>query len=194
MINIFPYPLHEGSHWIPGRTGIREILWSTELSPEKASRIIGWWDKHRGDIEIHLLPFVSASPIIGCFVDENQVALNSKQMDRIPPEMVPFILLHESRHSDQAREGLYHEEYFRAALEEDRDAFAENYRKAEADANTYALSVMDELGFSIFARVERSRLRANEDAAGQVYEMMREDIKKYHPATFRDLVMKQIIG
>jgi len=194
MINIFPYPLHESSNWIPGRTGIKEILWSTELSPGKCARVIGWWDKHRRDIEIYLLPFASNSPIIGCFVGEGQVAINSKQIGQVPPEMVPFVLLHESRHWDQTKDGLYHEEYFRAALAGDKAAFAENYRKAETDANTYALSVMNELGFNIFVRVEGKRLRANEDAADEVYDMMRTDIMKYHPDTFRDLIMNQILG
>jgi hypothetical protein len=192
MIGISNYSLSEKDTQLPGEIGIRDLITLIGINGESGRRICSWWEKHRVDKKIYLLPFKTQSPIVGCFIEEGKIAINSKQIDGISPEMILFVLLHESRHSDQSEE--YRKEYFQTVVDDDKESFRKIYKESESDANVYALSIMNNLGFSMFSRISGPVLRRNEEATEEIYSMMRSDILRYRPFNFTGLIVKQILG
>lgn len=195
MTNISDYSLFEKDTQLPGEIDIRDLITLIGMDGDlRRDRICNWWEENRRDKKIYLFPFKTKSPIVGCFIENGRIAINSNQIGEMPPEMVLFVLLHESRHSDQSKSGEYHKGYFQTVLDEDMESFRRIYKEAESDANVYALNTMNSMGFNIFTRVSGPRLRRNEEAADEIYSMMRSDILMYKPFNFPDLIIKQISG
>lgn len=176
---------------IPGQT--LPIAFFTDLGfpPREALRLTDWWDRNRSRIRIHYFPFATEAPIMGVFFGEDVIAINQKPM--VPPPIKIFIALHESKHADQFMEGRFEEYYFGRVVNRDLTGFLESYAELEREANDYAISSMRDLGFSNFIDPQENRLRGNEGAGRMVYNMMSQDIEKYKPETFTDLLISQII-
>jgi hypothetical protein len=178
---------------LPGEVRIEEFVNFLNISIETKKAVCDWWGLSRSNIRIHIFPFKTESPILGCFAGNKRVAINSKGIDGIPPEMILFALLHETRHSDQYDADEYHREYFGAANRGDLDSFRRTYFDSEKDANSYAISVMRDIGFGYFLDKQERRIRKNEEAADMVYSMMRNDIEKHNVSSLIELVFKQIL-
>ena len=177
----------------PGEVGIEEFVNFLKINSEIKKEVCNWWSLSRNNIKIHIFPFRTESPILGCFIGNKRVAINSKGIDGIQPEMILFALLHETRHSDQYDADEYHGEYFGAANRGDIDSFRRTYLNSEKDANSYAISVMRDIGFDYFLDRQEKMIRKNEEAADMVYSMMRNDIEKHKVSTLMELVFKQIL-
>ena len=178
---------------LPGEVGIEEFVNFLKINSEIKKEVCNWWGLSRNNIKIHIFPFRTESPILGCFIGNKRVAINSKGIDGIQPEMILFALLHETRHSDQYDADEYHGEYFGAANRGDIDSFRRTYLNSEKDANSYAISVMRDIGFDYFLDRQEKMIRKNEEAADMVYSMMRNDIEKHKVSTLMELVFKQIL-
>ena len=178
---------------LPGEVGIEEFVNFLKINSEIKKEVCNWWGLSRNNIKIHIFPFRTESPILGCFIGNKRVAINSKGIDEIQPEMILFALLHETRHSDQYDADEYHGEYFGAANRGDIDSFRRTYLNSEKDANSYAISVMRDIGFDYFLDRQEKMIRKNEEAADMVYSMMRNDIEKHKVSTLMELVFKQIL-
>ena len=178
---------------LPGEVGIEEFVNFLKINSEIKKEVCNWWGLSRNNIKIHIFPFRTESPILGCFIGNKRVAINSKGIDEIQPEMILFALLHETRHSDQYDADEYHGEYFGAANRGDIDSFRRTYLNSEKDANFYAISVMRDIGFDYFLDRQEKMIRKNEEAADMVYSMMRNDIEKHKVSTLMELVFKQIL-
>ena len=177
----------------PGEVGIEEFVNFLKINSEIKKEVCNWWGLSRNNIKIHIFPFRTESPILGCFIGNKRVAINSKRIAGIQPEMILFALLHETRHSDQYDADEYHGEYFGAANRGDIDSFRRTYLNSEKDANSYAISVMRDIGFDYFLDRQEKMIRKNEEAADMVYSMMRNDIEKHKVSTLMELVFKQIL-
>jgi hypothetical protein len=112
---------------------------------------------------------------------------------RMPKEMLLFLALHESKHSDQYMDGDFESMYFDPVIAGDRDLFIRGYNELEKEANDYALAAMVDLGFSRFVETQERQLRSNELAGRMVYDMMREDIKKTGATNFQELIRAQVL-
>lgn len=155
------------------------------------NNISEWWDANRSNIKIHLFPFGSVDPIAGVFLGEDTVCINENL--RMPPHIKMFLALHESRHCDQERDGIFMEGYYDTVINNDLEGFLEAYSRLEKDANDYAIQSMRDIGFSREMDMEENRLRGNERAGNMVYSMMKKDIERLNPTDFFDLLKKQIL-
>jgi hypothetical protein len=171
--------------------GIREFLENIEISLEKHDRIVQWWEENRSNIRVHYFRFTSENPIMGVFLGERDVAINSKTV--APGWMKLFLALHESRHSDQHREGVLIPGYWDTVVAEDEETFLAAYQYFEQDANDFAVQSMVEIGFEREMQGNERRLRGNEGAGKLVYQMMQRDIEKYQPSDLIDLFKMQIL-
>ena len=169
---------------------IPDFLDKIGIRPEKHERIINWWNEHRGDIKILYFPFSSPNPILGCFLEENIVCINSKVGS--PPHIKLFISLHESRHCDQHENGIFMDGYFKTVLNDEKEEFLRAYRRLEKDANDFAINSMRTIGFEKEMNQEESRLRGNENFGNVVYGMMKHDISRFEPNDFFDLLKSQV--
>lgn len=174
----------------PGRS-IEDFCIGIGINPSMISNISEWWSKNRSNIKIHLFPFSSPDPIAGVFLGDDTVCINESL--RMPPHIKMFLALHESRHCDQERKGMFMEGYYDTVINNDLDGFLEAYSKLEKDANDYAINSMREIGFSREMDMEENRLRGNERAGNMVYSMMKRDIERLNPTDFFDLLKKQIL-
>ena len=166
---------------------LREIRIDSELIPS----ISEWWNENRSGIEIYFFPFQCEEPISGVFLDDNKICVNSRMA--IPSHIKLFLALHESRHCDQQKSGIFMEGYYDTVLNDDIKGFLKTYLDLEKDANDFAISSMREIGFSREFDIYLERhLRGNERAGNAVYSMMKKDIEKYKPTDFFDLLKKQI--
>lgn len=178
---------------IPGRADIECLVNLLDVNFDLRKSLRDWWNLNRKDISIHIFPFKTNLPILGCFMGDKKVAINSNEAKMVSPEMVLFVLLHESRHSDQYDSGKYQDEYFESVFRCDIDSFRRTYLSAEMDANSYAISSMREMGFDYFLDSDEEKVRKNELVVDSVYAMMRDDIEKYEALNLMDLVFKQIL-
>ena len=110
----------------------------------------------------------------------------------MPPHVKLFLALHESRHCDQHRQGIFMQGYYDAVINGDRDSFLTAYAELERDANDYAINSMRQIGFDREMNFEEMMLRGNERAGNMVYQMMTSDIERLQPTDFFDLLKKQI--
>ena len=110
----------------------------------------------------------------------------------MPPHIKLFIALHESRHCDQHSEGIFNPQYFETVVQGNKSEFLENYVRLEVDANDFAINSMRELGFDLEMNREERMLRGNEYAGYKVYDMMTQDIQRFKPVDFIDLLKKQV--
>lgn len=156
-----------------------------EVFGSEVPQISEWWEQNRASIEIYYFPFNSQHPIMGVFLEDG-VAINSKVGGDL---MKVFIALHESRHLDQHRRGVFNP-YFMSVMDGDEGLFLKTYAELEKDANDYAIAAMTAMGFGEFA--SQHFLRHNELAGRVVFKMMSQDIRRYHPKTFFDLLRAQI--
>jgi len=161
------------------------------MHPQDARKYSQLWEKVRPGYQIHYFPFKSINPILGCFFYDRDVCIN--QRIHIPASVKAFISLHESRHCQQYAEGILERGYFTTVVEGDKEDFLVNYRQLEEDANNFALDSLSEGGFENFVLQEGPRLKSNENMGPQVYQMMREDIKKTGATTFADMLAFQIL-
>ncbi len=152
--------------------------------------ISSWWNENRRDIRIHLFTFNSPQPIAGVFLGEDIIALNERVP--MPPHVKLFLALHESRHCDQHREGIFMERYYETVVRGDRENFLRAYSELERDANDFAINSMRQIGFEREMDREEMMLRSNERAGDMVYQMMSADIRRLNPVDFFDLLKKQI--
>jgi len=176
---------------IPGKVEPVEFLTNLGFQEQEIEIIARWMAENRGDINLHYFPFRSSQPIAGVFIGDRDVAINSKM--RMPKEMLLFLALHESKHSDQYMDGDFESMYFDPVIAGDRDLFIRGYNELEKEANDYALAAMVDLGFSRFVETQERQLRSNELAGGMVYDMMREDIKKTGATNFQELIRAQVL-
>jgi hypothetical protein len=110
----------------------------------------------------------------------------------LPPHIKLFLVLHESRHCDQHSQGIFNPEYFETVVQGNKSEFLRNYLKLEQDANDFAINSMRELGFDLEMNREERNLRRNEGAGHMVYDMMTQDIQRFRPTNFIDLLKKQV--
>lgn len=85
------------------------------------------------------------------------------------------------------------EGYYNTVVQGNRDEFMRSYIELEREANDYAEMALNQMGFEGFCRSQMPRLRMNEGAGGMVYEMMSNDIRKYNPVDFIELLERQIL-
>lgn len=152
--------------------------------------ILDWWSKNRNHIKIYHFPFSSPHPIAGVILSENEIAVNKKM--NLPPHIKLFLVLHESRHCDQHSQGIFNPEYYETVVQGNKSEFLKNYVKLEQDANDFAINSMRELGFDLEMNREERMLRGNEGAGYKVYDMMTQDIQRFKPVDFIDLLKKQV--
>ena len=170
---------------------IEQLLERIRIPNPMRPTIISWWNQNRRDIGIHFFTFNSPQPIAGVFLGENIIALNERLP--MPPHVKLFLALHESRHCDQHREGVFMEGYYETVLRGDREGFLMAYSELERDANDFAINSMRQIGFEREMNMEEMMLRGNERAGGMVYQMMTNDIQRLNPVDFIDLLKKQIL-
>jgi hypothetical protein len=185
------FKIFESLENLPSSITIEEYVNQIGLHESKRQDVINWWNDNRKDFNIHYFPFQSQKPIAGCFLDEKTVAINSKM--NMPPEVKLFLALHESGHCNQYKEGRFIEGYYNTVLRGDKEQFLEYYIQLENDANNFAEFAMNQMGFTQFCQREMPRLRMNERAGVMVFQMMTEDINKFNPTDFFDLLIKQIL-
>jgi hypothetical protein len=169
---------------------ITDFLIKIRIDESKIQTISDWWSQNRTGIKIHLFPFKSQR-IMGVFLGVDTICIND--LSFFPPHMKLFLALHESRHCDQHREGRFMSGYYDTVIAENKVGFLKAYSELEKDANDFAISSMRQCGFSREMDNEESRLRMNETMGNQVYEMMTNDIRKFNPIDFIDLLKKQIL-
>lgn len=189
------YQLFESTSYdLPGEISIEEFLKNIRFT-NNAEVVADWWHKNRSHIKIYFFPFSSSQPIMGSFMDENSIVINSKAIQMMPfPEMRLFLALHESRHADQHREGKFMDGYFQSVVDGDFEKFSSFYEELEEDANDFAEDSLREMGFDRFCDQHMRGLRMNERAARQVFQMMSQDIRRFSPLNdFFDLLAKQIL-
>ena len=160
------------------------------ISQRNQSYIVKWWNQNRSNIKIYHFNFSSPHPIAGVILSENEIAINKKM--NMPPHAKLFIALHESRHCDQHSEGIFNPQYFETVVQGNKSEFLENYVRLEVDANDFAINSMRELGFDLEMNREERMLRGNEYAGYKVYDMMTQDIQRFKPVDFIDLLKKQV--
>lgn len=185
--------LHKQSE-IPGEISINGFMEAIgqgrEMPFMDKDLIIDWWNKNRKDFKIYYFPFRTTKPIMGCFIGENKILINSRPP--VPPFIKFFIALHESRHADQRKEGLFDDSYFLSVAEENKDKFLRGYSRLESDANSYAVNSCRDLRIFPIVQME-SQLRGNEKSGEEVYNMMDSDIKNLGAESMDDLLLKQIL-
>lgn len=169
---------------------IEEFIVKVGIPSFRSTEIINWWNQNRANIRIHLFPFASTQPIAGVFLGENIIAINERLP--MPPHIKLFLALHESRHCDQHRQGIFMEGYYNSVVNGDKETFLQTYRELEKDANDFAIQSMRSCGFEREMSFEEVRLRGNERAGDMVYQMMSGDIQRLNPTDFFDLLKKQI--
>jgi hypothetical protein len=169
---------------------IDEFCTRIGIHPPMIPAISEWWSKNRSNIKIHFFPFGSIEPIAGVFLGTDTICINENS--RMPPHIKMFLSLHESRHCDQHRDGIFMDGYYNTVLNNDLEGFLEAYSILERDANDYAIGSMREIGFSREMDREENMLRGNERAGNMVYRMMKRDIERLNPTDFFDLLKKQI--
>jgi len=170
---------------------IEEFVDIAGFSSNEQEIIIDWWNKNRNEYIINYFPFITNEPILGGFIGDNTIAINSK-MRSVPKEMLLFIALHESKHGDQTKKGTFEDGYFQSVVDGDEEKFLDNYQSLEKDANDYAINAMKEIGYDSFINMMERMIRGNEHQGKLVYKMMTKDIEKHHPKTFTELIKKQI--
>lgn len=160
------------------------------ISQRNQPDIIKWWNQNRNNIKIYHFPFSSPHPILGVILSENEIAVNKKM--NVPPHIKLFVALHESRHCDQHSQGIFNPQYFETVVQGNKMEFLKNYVKLEVDANDFAINCMRQLGFELEMNREERMLRGNEGAGYKVYDMMTQDIQRFRPVDFIDLLKKQV--
>ena len=176
----------------PNKITIEEFIKDFHFSEQIKNNVIDWWNKNRNRFNIHYFPFNTTEPICGVFIDENTIAVNSKEK-RIPPEILLYIVLHESRHADQEVNDKFSERYFQTVLNDDKESFLKNYQELEKDANDFAVESMREMRFDFFIDHMEKMLRGNEKEGENVWKMMKADIEKFKVKSFSELLLKQIL-
>ena len=169
---------------------ITDFLRKIRIDESKIPAISEWWSENRSEIKIHLFPFKSPR-IMGVFLGIDTICIND--IGFLPPHVKLFLALHESRHCDQHREGRFMSGYYDTVIAGDKAEFLKAYAELEKDANDFAINSMRECGFVREMNMEESRLRMNETMGNQVYDMMTQDINKFNPVDFTDLLKKQIL-
>lgn len=196
------------SYNLPGEISIEDFLKKINFTnpyteaylkekgmPSESQTVVDWWHKNRSNIKIHLFPFNCPQPIMGSFMDENSIVVNSKSIQMMPKaEMRLFLALHESRHADQHAEGKFMDGYFQSVVDDDYEKFSEFYSELEKDANDFAENALREMGFDHFCDGHMIHLRGNERQGSNVFSMMKQDIRKFGPVEdFFELLAKQIL-
>lgn len=169
---------------------IEDYLNMIGIPQYKIPKIVDWWYKNLSNMKINYFPFSTHLPIFGVFLGIDEVAINKKT--HVPPFMKLFILLHESRHCEQHKNGIFMKGYYDTVVDNNREEFLINYKILEKDANNFAINSMKMCGFEQEMEKEEYHLRMNENSGNQVYNMMKNDILKYNPSDFIDLLKKQI--
>ena len=180
------------SYSLPSKVTIEEFVDNLRLPLEEKDVIIEWWNNNRKRFNIHYFKFNTTEPICGVFIDENTIAVNSKEK-RMPAEMLLYIILHESRHADQEINDKFSERYFDTVVNDDKESFLKGYKELETDANDYAIKSMEEMGFDNFTNHMGRMMRGNEKEGENVWKMMKADIEKFQAKTFAELLHKQIL-
>jgi len=192
MRNILYYSqLFESKSEYPGFVDPLDFATKAGFRSDEADIIAQWWNNNRGNVKIHYFPFKSTQPIAGVFLGDNDVAINSRM--NTPKEIKLFLALHESKHADQYREGDFDPLYFEPVLNDDLALFNRGYNQLETEANDFGVWAMRDLGFNGFIESNERMLRGNELAGKMVFNMMKEDIKKYNPDSFVDLIKAQVL-
>jgi len=176
------------SNELPSFITIYEFIDS--LNIQYKEQIISWWIKNRNDIKIYYFPFNTNKPIIGCFMGTDSVLINSSA--NVPAEIKFFIALHESKHADQEKLGIFTPGYFQTVINGNKNEFLKNYKILENEANTFAINSCKEIGIKEIVNIE-NRLRSNENMGHVIYDMMRADILKTRATTIFELLKYQIL-
>lgn len=182
--------LNENQKIKPNPISIEDFVNRIGLSDDMEENVIDWWKTNRSRIKIQYFPFNTTQSIMGCFLDENTVAINSTL--RIPSEVALFIALHESYHADQHLEGRFMEPYFHSVKNDDRETFLSAYKQLEKESNDFATESMLDMGFDQFVRMMVPMLRRNEYNGTQVWDMMKKDIDEYQSNDMFELLASQI--
>ena len=83
--------------------------------------------------------------------------------------------------------------YYDTVVSGEKQSFLQSYIDLEKDANDYAFNSLREMGLERLYQFEELRLRGNQGAGEMVYRMMTEDIERFRPVDFIDLLKKQIM-
>lgn len=166
---------------------LNEIGFQDNLKPQ----VINWWNQNRQGFKIHHFNFSSPKPIAGVFLGVDEIAINKRLP--MPPHIKLFLALHESGHCNQHREGRFMAGYYDTVVSGEKQSFLQSYIDLEKDANDYAFNSLREMGLERLYQFEELRLRGNQGAGEMVYRMMTEDIERFRPVDFIDLLKKQIM-
>lgn len=188
MKHLTPFKIFENLE--SNQVSINEFLAGIGIDNGKIPEILDWWGKNRNDIKIHFFPFKTRQPIAGCFMGVDKICINQNLF--MPSHIKLFLALHESRHCDQHREGVFEAGYWEPVVQGRKGDFLREYRNLERDANDFAVNSMREIGFEREMNMEEGRLRSNEGAGEMVYRMMTDDIQRTGATNFFDLLKKQI--
>jgi hypothetical protein len=175
---------------LPDYTTIVEFVDLLKIQSPIKENIISWWEINRTDIKIYYFPFNTNKPIMGCFMGTDTILINSST--HLPSEIKFFIALHESKHADQEKLGIFTPGYFQTVVDGNKEEFLKNYRILENEANTFAINACKEIGFNQIVSME-NRLRSNENMGDTIYNMMRNDILKTGATTIFELLKDQIL-
>jgi hypothetical protein len=171
--------------------GIERFLNEIGFPDNFKSQVITWWNQNRRDIKIHHFNFSSPKPIAGVFLGVDEIAINKRLP--MPPHIKLFLALHESGHCNQHREGRFMAGYYDTVVTGDKPSFLRSYMELEVDANDFAFNSLREMGLERLYQNEEPRLRGNQGAGEMVWRMMTEDIERFRPVDFIDLLKKQIL-
>lgn len=194
MNYIKSFSLFESNSELPNPILIEEFIDQIfpSLDSDRRDKICNFWNIERDGIDIYYFNFKAHQPIVGVFLGETAIAINSKFSK--DPEFALFIALHESRHIDQMLADDFENLYFNSVVKGNQSKFMKAYPRFERDANDFAINAMITLGFSKYINTHENRLRGNEHAANIVYKMMTADIERLNPINFKELLTKQILG
>ncbi len=175
---------------LPSPISIKEFLLEIGLDTNHIENIVKWWEKFRNNIQIHYFTFNTHLPIFGGVCSEHSVAINKKLYSE--PLLKLFILLHESKHTDQICNNTI-KPYFDNAKEDNIDDFMFHYVNLEKEANDYAFSTMKELGYEDFVEKNEYFFRSNENNGNQVFHSMKSEIQKSNADNIQKLVISMIL-
>lgn len=190
---VLAFPLFEAliERKIPGEIRIDDFVSQIGFSGELAKNICDYWKRTRGEVKIFFFPFACPQPILGAYIGDENLAINSRPP--IPKEMRLFILFHESQHIQQHQEGRLEEQYFQTVVNDDKESFIQNYQLLEDEANTFAFNSMRAVGLSDFSESQERSVRSNERAGDGVFKMIKGDILRTKANSLAELIRIQIL-
>jgi hypothetical protein len=170
---------------------IEQLVDEIGISDFMKPGVISWWNKNKRDIKMYFLPFLRRKPLAALFLSEDTIVINEKL--KMSPHVRLFLILHETHHCEQYKDGRFTKGYYETVLRNDRESFTKAYVELQKEANDFAINSMIEIGFDIEMEVAEMRLRASERSADTIYNLMKEEISTLDPNNITEFQIKQIL-